>query len=44
MKLYETFIHTSYWERQKIKTNLQETGTYYIVVFNDDQREENLVD
>jgi hypothetical protein len=32
---YEPFTQTSYWERQEIRTQLQNTGTYYVVVSND---------
>ncbi|MGD1837519.1 MAG: hypothetical protein ACPKPY_05620 [Nitrososphaeraceae archaeon] len=31
---YEPFTQTSYWERQEIRTEIQNLGTYYIVVFN----------
>jgi len=31
---YEPFTQTSYWERQALKTTLQDTGIYYIVVMN----------
>lgn len=32
---YEPFTQTSYWERQEIRTQLKSLGTYYIVVFNE---------
>ncbi len=32
---YEPFTQTSYWERQEIRTQLKNIGTYYIVVFNE---------
>jgi hypothetical protein len=31
---YEPFTQTSYWERQALKTKLQDAGIYYIVVMN----------
>ena len=33
---YEPFTQTSYWERQEIRTQIQNLGTYYIVVFIND--------
>ncbi|MFB5599665.1 MAG: hypothetical protein ACE5SW_05490 [Nitrososphaeraceae archaeon] len=32
---YEPFTQTSYWERQEIRTQLQNLGTYYIAVYNE---------
>jgi hypothetical protein len=32
---YEPFTQTSYWERQEIRTQLNNLGNYYLVVFND---------
>lgn len=31
---YEEFTQTSYWERQEIRTILNETGMHYLVVYN----------
>jgi hypothetical protein len=33
--IFEPFTQTSYWERQAIRTQLQSLGTYYIVVYNE---------
>ena len=43
-EFYEPFTQTTDWKRQEIKTNLQQIGTYYVVVFNDDQHQENYVE
>lgn len=43
-EFYDPFTQTTYWKRQEIKTNLQQIGTYYVVVFTDDQHQENYVE
>jgi hypothetical protein len=39
---YEPFTQTSYWERQEINANLNKLGTYYIVVYNENNSGDNV--
>lgn len=39
---YEPFTQTSYWERQEIIANLIKLGTYYIVVYNENNSGNNV--
>ena len=39
---YEPFTQTSYWERQELNANLNNLGTYYIVVYNENNSGNNV--